>query len=170
MARNRCLSRIKRPIATAIIVALVAPPLVAMHPDPRTTNAIGPDLYFGRRHTVAPGESPAWRYYGQAAPPAEGDRFKNAKTGDGFSARNQGFDSVQIEELVTPATERVVGSGMGWLAGRQNPDGSSSVRDELILRQSPHGAWPDRVCDEYGTAMALLVLQMPNNLLPIFQR
>ncbi len=46
-----------------------------------------------------------------------------------------------------------------------------AIRQELIARQNIDGSWTDRmICDEYGTAMALIVLQMPNNLLPIFQR
>lgn len=47
-----------------------------------------------------------------------------------------------------------------------------SVRDELVARQvGEAGAWPDSlICNEYATAMACLVLQMPNNYLPIFQR
>jgi hypothetical protein len=45
-----------------------------------------------------------------------------------------------------------------------------AVRDEMIGQQKADGRWPDQVCDEYGTAMALLVLQMPNDLVPIFQR
>lgn len=46
-----------------------------------------------------------------------------------------------------------------------------SIRDELVTRQLPDGSWPDSlVNNEYGTAMACLVLQMPNNYLPIFQR
>jgi len=45
-----------------------------------------------------------------------------------------------------------------------------AIRNELIRRQSPNGDWKDSVCDEYGTAMALIVLQIPNNYLPIFQR
>lgn len=46
-----------------------------------------------------------------------------------------------------------------------------AVRDQLVRRQQPAGAWPDtNICPEYGTAMACLVLQMPNNYLPIFQR
>jgi Prenyltransferase and squalene oxidase repeat len=44
------------------------------------------------------------------------------------------------------------------------------IRDELIRRQLPRGSWQDSVCLEYGTAMALIVLQMPNDYLPIFQR
>ncbi len=47
-----------------------------------------------------------------------------------------------------------------------------SIRDELIRKQSSGsgGFWVDSICNEYGTAMALIILQMPNNYLPIFQR
>lgn len=46
-----------------------------------------------------------------------------------------------------------------------------AIRDELIRRQLPNGYWQESgVCNEYGTAMALIILQMPNNFLPIFQR
>ena len=45
-----------------------------------------------------------------------------------------------------------------------------AIRDELVRRQNPQGFWQDSICNEYGTAMALIILQMPNNYLPIFQR
>jgi hypothetical protein len=47
-----------------------------------------------------------------------------------------------------------------------------AIRDELLRRQSmaSGGYWADAICNEYGTAMALIILQMPNNFLPIFQR
>jgi hypothetical protein len=45
-----------------------------------------------------------------------------------------------------------------------------AIRDELLRRQSAAGYWSDSVCNEYGTAMALIILQVPNNYLPIFQR
>ncbi len=46
-----------------------------------------------------------------------------------------------------------------------------AIRDELVKRQSSaNGFWTDSICNEYGTAMALIILQMPNNYLPIFQR
>lgn len=45
-----------------------------------------------------------------------------------------------------------------------------AIRDELLALQRPDGSWMDSICQEYGTAMACLVLQMPNNYLPIFQR
>ena len=48
----------------------------------------------------------------------------------------------------------------------------SAIRDDLIARsRATDGRWTSSgVCDEYGTAMALIILQMPNNYLPIFQR
>jgi hypothetical protein len=45
-----------------------------------------------------------------------------------------------------------------------------AVRDELIARQGPDGSWTSAYGSEYATAMCLIVLQMPENLLPIFQR
>jgi hypothetical protein len=46
-----------------------------------------------------------------------------------------------------------------------------ATRDEMLLRQSASGSWADgSVCDQYGTAMALIILQIPNDYLPIFQR
>lgn len=45
-----------------------------------------------------------------------------------------------------------------------------AVRDELVARQQQNGSWIDPIGNEVATAMALVVLQMPNNCLPIFQR
>ncbi len=46
-----------------------------------------------------------------------------------------------------------------------------AIRDELLALQREDGAWmDDAVCAEYGTAMACIILQMPNNYLPILQR
>ncbi len=46
-----------------------------------------------------------------------------------------------------------------------------AIRDELLGRQTQDGSWTDiMVNSEYGTAMACIVLQMPNGYLPIFQR
>src|SRR4051812_21950437 len=45
-----------------------------------------------------------------------------------------------------------------------------AVRDLLVGRQQPEGAWMDPVSSEYGTAMATIILQMPDNSVPIFQR
>lgn len=48
-----------------------------------------------------------------------------------------------------------------------------AIRDELIASQDPNGPWRDTepfIGSTYATAMACLVLQTPNGLLPIFQR
>jgi hypothetical protein len=45
-----------------------------------------------------------------------------------------------------------------------------AVREELLAKQAADGAWKGEAGRQYGTAMALIVLQMPNRLLPIFQR
>jgi len=46
-----------------------------------------------------------------------------------------------------------------------------AVRDLFVDRQNGDGSWSDHwIGREYATAMSLLVLQTPNNLLPIFER
>jgi prenyltransferase beta subunit len=45
-----------------------------------------------------------------------------------------------------------------------------AIRNLLVARQQPSGAWSDAICPEYGTAMACVILQMPINSVPIFQR
>lgn len=46
-----------------------------------------------------------------------------------------------------------------------------AIRDELLKTQAAQGFWDDpSVCNEYGTAMAVIILQTPNTHLPIFQR
>lgn len=59
-----------------------------------------------------------------------------------------------------------------WHAGGEHwEEWYPAIRDELMARQFPDGSWPDQTkCSEYATAMACLILQMPNNYLPIFQR
>ena len=46
----------------------------------------------------------------------------------------------------------------------------ADIRDVLLARQEKRGSWNDTICREYGTAMAAIILQMPNSYLPIFQR
>jgi hypothetical protein len=44
-----------------------------------------------------------------------------------------------------------------------------AIRDLLLSRQAEEGSWPDQeVCPEFGTAMACIILQLPNNFVPIF--
>ena len=57
-----------------------------------------------------------------------------------------------------------------WHAGGQHRRRwYTAIRDTLIATQRDDGAWRDpSVGLEFGTAMACIVLQMPNNYLPIF--
>jgi hypothetical protein len=58
-----------------------------------------------------------------------------------------------------------------WQAGGENWQRWYPAVSEVLLRQQqPDGSWNDLICAEYGTAMACIILQMPNNYLPIFQR
>jgi prenyltransferase beta subunit len=45
-----------------------------------------------------------------------------------------------------------------------------AIRDTLLARQQSDGSWPESEVQspEFGTAMACIILQMPNNFLPIF--
>lgn len=45
-----------------------------------------------------------------------------------------------------------------------------AIRDTLVTQQTKDGSWQDPISSEYGTAMACIILQMPNNSLPIFER
>lgn len=59
-----------------------------------------------------------------------------------------------------------------WLAGGEEWElWYPAIRDELLRRQYANGSWPDPlICTEYGTAMACIILQIPNQYIPIFQR
>lgn len=43
-----------------------------------------------------------------------------------------------------------------------------AIRDQLIARQGPDGSWQGDVTQDYATALALIILQMPNRYLPVF--
>ena len=59
-----------------------------------------------------------------------------------------------------------------WLSGHENWTWYfPSMRDQLLHRQEPDGSWNgDGVGKIYGTAIALVILQMPYAYLPILQR
>jgi hypothetical protein len=59
---------------------------------------------------------------------------------------------------------------MWHASGRTWTEWYAAVRDDLLSRQARDGSWDDPYGSEYATSMATLVLQMPNNYLPIFQR
>lgn len=45
-----------------------------------------------------------------------------------------------------------------------------AIREELLSTQRADGSWHDQICWHYATAMASLILQVPNNYLPILQK
>ncbi len=58
-----------------------------------------------------------------------------------------------------------------WTAGGKYwQEWFPAIRDELIGRQMLNGSWQDLICSHYGTAMACIILQIPNNYLPILQK
>jgi prenyltransferase beta subunit len=58
-----------------------------------------------------------------------------------------------------------------WTAGGDNwARWYPAIRDELISRRRPDGYWIDAICAHYATAMACIILQIPNNYLTILQK
>jgi len=45
-----------------------------------------------------------------------------------------------------------------------------AIREELLNRQHDDGSWDDNIDVHYATAMACIILQIPNNYLPILQK
>src|SRR5262249_12093083 len=48
-----------------------------------------------------------------------------------------------------------------------------AVREEIASRSHrirPDGSWADTICHHYATALACIILQIPNNYLPILQK
>jgi hypothetical protein len=43
-----------------------------------------------------------------------------------------------------------------------------ALRDQLIARQAADGSWQGEAGADYATAMALIILQMPNRYLPVY--
>ena len=46
----------------------------------------------------------------------------------------------------------------------------SGHSQRTVERQSARSYWADSICNEYGTAMALIILQIPNSYLRIVRR
>ena len=57
-----------------------------------------------------------------------------------------------------------------FLAGGENwATWYPAIRDQLVKRQAtPAGNWSGDVSDDYATSLALIILQMPNRYLPVF--
>jgi hypothetical protein len=59
-----------------------------------------------------------------------------------------------------------------WTAGGRHWDEwYPAIREDLLSNRLRHdGSWFDQICTHYGTAMACIILQIPNNYLPILQK
>ena len=58
-----------------------------------------------------------------------------------------------------------------WQAGGQYWDAwYPAICNALLDEQRANGSWSDAISAEYGTAMACLILRMPESYLPIFER
>lgn len=80
------------------------------------------------------------------------------------SAEELGRDAYAMYGQYYAAQALWQAGGPSWLAWYP------AIAELLLRQQREDGSWNDLICPEYGTAMALLILQMPNNTLPIFQR
>lgn len=96
------------------------------------------------------------------------------------------YDGEQVEKALAWLMKYLPGTGSGntsyffyghyyavqamWHAGGSHwQKWYPAIRDTLLKRQTGDGSWTDaEVCSEFGTAMACIILQMPNNYLPIF--
>jgi hypothetical protein len=58
-----------------------------------------------------------------------------------------------------------------WTAGgRYWEEWYPAIRNDLHASRHADGSWFDQICTHYGTAMACIILQIPNNYLPILQK
>lgn len=59
-----------------------------------------------------------------------------------------------------------------WHAGGKRWESwYEGIRDTLLGKQNKsNGAWSSNYSEEYGTAMALIILQMPRDIVPVFAR
>lgn len=137
----------------------------------------------------------AVEYVRKSQNPDGGFRYMLSSGGSAFARSAAGVAALQYagiysgEELerglsylerFTPPKERTVGHyyyGHYYAAQAMFLAGDAywqrwwpAIRAELLEKQEANGSWRGQAGDEYGTAMALIILQMPNRLLPIFQK
>jgi hypothetical protein len=131
----------------------------------------------------------SFRYQKQGIGPGHGQTFARTAAGVSalYSAGIYKGDAVQngLQHLVQfkPPTMRFPRVDMHyfyghyyavqvmWTAGGHYwTDWFPAIRDELVNTQKNDGHWDDAICHHYGTAMACIILQVPNNYLPILQK
>jgi hypothetical protein len=75
-------------------------------------------------------------------------------------------DATPISTTGTTTPSRPYGKPVGDRWQQWYP----AIHNTLLALQKSDGSWFDQISPEYGTAMACIILQMPNNYLPILQR
>jgi hypothetical protein len=81
---------------------------------------------------------------------------------------NQGFREMQMHYFYG---HYYAVQAMWTAGGKYWKEWYPAIRDELLTTRRPQeGVWDDRICPHYGTAMASIILQIPNNYLPILQK
>jgi hypothetical protein len=132
-----------------------------------------------------------FRYMAQGGP---GERDAFARTAAGVVALNTAgiYSGPEVENglkylLNKPPTRHALGRGdrpdmyyyyghyyaaqAMWTAGGDYwKKWFPVIRDELLRAQIGDGSWNDQICSHYATAMACIILQIPNNYLPIMQK
>jgi hypothetical protein len=86
---------------------------------------------------------------------------------------NQDFRHREIPDLHYFYGHYYAAQAMWTAGGERWKEWYPAIRDELVNRAGRHradSAWSDSICSHYATAMACIILQIPNNYLPILQK
>ena len=80
-------------------------------------------------------------------------------------------DQFGVELICRTLRAAIVGflTSRGYRAAKARPRSARAIRDEL-LNKARGGGWVDPNGSAYATAMSLIILQLPNNYLPILQK
>ena len=86
--------------------------------------------------------------------------------------RNSGFGLVERPDMHYYYGHYYAVQAMWTAGGDKWRTWFPAIRDELIVRQQRFDgkSWIDQICQHYATAMACIILQIPNNYLPILQK
>ena len=125
----------------------------------------------GFRYMVSPGGSAFPRSAGAVAALFYAGIYEDKAITDGLEYLDRNSDSSAFQSgghheygLYYAAQAMFLAGGDHWR------EWFPRARSALLASQQPNGSWQSSHGEAYGTAMALLVLQVTNRLLPIFQR
>ena len=128
----------------------------------------------GFRYMFGPSEQPSQFARSAAALVAilhageyDGDHLAN---GLAYVERFEPGSTVEREPSYYYYAHYYAAQAMWHVGGERWQSWYPSISDQLLARQRADGSWLASICPEYGTAMACIVLQVPNNALPILQR